>query len=82
MDVFFINPEPLFLVLNRPVAYRALPIHHAHSIARRRAHLEGTRRNRNGLKVWLLVAPSEGANLAGPGGATAPRVDGGGAPAV
>src|SRR6266481_5566793 len=34
MDVFFINPEPLFLVLNRPVADRAVPIHHAHCIGR------------------------------------------------
>src|SRR3989442_11711853 len=32
MDVFFINPEPLFLVLNRLVAYRAVPVHHAHCI--------------------------------------------------
>jgi hypothetical protein len=32
MDIFVINSEPPLLVLNRLMAYRAVPIHHVHCI--------------------------------------------------
>jgi hypothetical protein len=44
MDVFFIDPEPLVLVLNRLMAHCAVPIHHVHCIGVAGvAHHEGTR---------------------------------------